>query len=457
MNTKSKPTIIIAGGGYKVRYLIGFIKDSFDVFVIDLNKDMLKKLPDHPNIHKTAGDATSDYLLRKIDIDNAAYLVAFTNNEDVNYEISSIGKRHNVARIIAYIPTYKNLERFYELGVTVVGGPKDIASLVYNKITHAKKAIGIGLGIGEIVEVFIDEYSPFANKEISQLSLHGIKIGAVYRDNKLIIPQKDTTIKSNDKILLIGYPEKLEYAVNIITSPNMKFPMQYGNTLLAVVTKNDSIINEIDYLRRNTAIQHLKLMTTINNPKNKNLADDVDYTNKKELFKKLSLESFGIVALEKQNLTLLNKIGLQKCCIHKISESLSEYTPILVLSNKQKYKKILVYIFEEDEELIRKSLHTAISVHNTVDVDLDLFVCENENTEIIKKVEHAARRIFSIHKKQFNINKVSGNPIKEFNKIKTNYDFAITSGFVRKNSMFKPNPAYLIANEKDISVFVLLK
>lgn len=458
-----KSIVIVAGGGRKVRYLVDLIRDTFEIFVIDLDKDVLDKLPSYPNIHIIRGDATSDYILRKAQIDKASYLVAFTDKEEINYEISLLGKNHNVPNIISYVPTYRYLEEFSKLGIFIVGGPKDAALFVYNKITHTKKAIGIGLGIDEIVEIVIGEYSPFANKTLSQIHLQGIRIGAIYRENELIVPTDNTLMKPADKILLIGYPKKLKYAANVILSTKIKFPIQYGNTVLALILKNDEILKELEFLKNSTAIQYLKGITTIENLGKVNFIDSMDYIqNRNELSKKLFDNVFGMVVIEKDTLCFLNKIGLKTCSLHSIVQNIHDaHIPVLVSSARKGYKKLLLYIFEDDEELIRKSINTAISIKDTLNIEMDTFVCEQSlkqsSSSFIQKVDTAAKRIFSIHKKRYKLNVVYGNPVKGFEKIKSSYDLAVISGFMRKNRFFKPNPAYYIANSSGISVFVILK
>ncbi len=456
-----KSTIVIAGGGHKVRYLIDFIKDSFEIVVVDLDKETLQKLKDNHNVNTVLGDATSDYVLRKANIDSADYLVAFTNDEEINYEISVIGKRHNINHIISYVPTYKNLDKFAELGVTIVGGPKDVASFVYNKIAHTKKAIGVGLGIGEIVEITVEEYSPLANKTLSQISLYGIRIGAIYREDKLIVPNRNSIIKPNDKVLLIGYPQKLEYAVSILTSARIEFPMQYGNTLLVVVDKYTKLLKEAKYLKNKTHLQYLKILS-LSEIKDEKYFDDLEIVSSKaELIEKLSQDTFGMLMIAKYKFNLLCRLGFKECDLCFIARRIANHIPILVSCAKEYYKKALLFIFEDDEELIRKTVHTAISIQNTMKLDLDIIVCEIESvdkkTSLYDKTNKIATRIFTIHKRKCTIEKIVGNPVKEFEKIKNSYDLAIIGGTKKKNSLFSPNPACYIASQKGISVFVVLK
>jgi hypothetical protein len=364
-----------------------------------------------------------------------------------------------VPHIISYVPTYKNLDKFSKLGVAIVGGPKDIASFVYNKIAHTKKAIGVGLGKGEIVEITIEEYSPLANKTLAQIALYGIRIGAIYRDNKLIVPTKVNTIKPNDKVLLIGYPDKLSYAINILTSAKIEFPMQYGNTMLSIICKSDSILKEASYIKSSTPVQYIKTITTLKNISDNYAIDEIDYVkSKKEIIKQLVQETFGLLIMEKECFGFLSKIGLKKSMLNTILNNIPKQTPVLLSSSKEKYKTALLYIFENDEELIRKAVHTAISIENTLKLKLDIVVCEQlKNNELSQSVERSVYRIFSIHRKKGSIHIVNGNPVKEFKKLKNSYDLAIITGYRTKNSLFKPNPVYYIANMKNISVLEILK
>jgi len=459
-----KPKVIIAGGGHKASALIDLLEDTFDITVVDKNQDALMCIAKNGKINIVHADATSEYELVRGGMDNADYLVIFTDNEEVNYEIAKIAKRHGIGNIMSYVPTHEYLSQFENLGVQIIGSPDDIAADTYNKIVHhTKKAIGIGLGMGEIVEVTVGEYAPIAEQQISQLALHGIRIGGIYRDDKLIVPTENTIIKANDKLILIGDPKRLKYAVSVFTiSSKSNFPLQYGNSALVISVYNPCSIQEALYLKNSTNLDYLKILSR-RNYKNYNQTNNFYLVNSiKGVLEILQNESFGLIVVDKPHFGVIEKLGLKNNIIFKLAKRSS--SPILVTSGKKAYKKILLYAFENSEELLRKSIHIAISASVTLSAQLDIILCvmpdifiKSSGRDFENRARNIIEKILIMYKKSITANIIYGNPVKKLKKFSDRYDLIITYGYKRRNSFFSPNPLFYISSFKDTSVLLVMK
>ena len=61
----------------------------------------------------------------------------------------------------------------------------------------------IGDGFGEVIEAMIKKKSPLCEKNLITVELpKGIRIGSIFRDNRIIIPNSNTIFKENDDVFL---------------------------------------------------------------------------------------------------------------------------------------------------------------------------------------------------------------------------------------------------------------
>ena len=70
-----------------------------------------------------------------------------------------------------------------------------------------------------ITSIIIQENSMMAGRTLSQIKLpNGISLGAIMRGNDVIVPNGQTTIYPNDKILIITPSNLQEKAIELINS-----------------------------------------------------------------------------------------------------------------------------------------------------------------------------------------------------------------------------------------------
>ena len=70
------------------------------------------------------------------------------------------------------------------------------------------------LGGGAIEQIVIDENSPILNKKLMDIKLpKQVLLGAIVRNEKVIIPDGQTIVKNGDRITLLGESEDVEKAI----------------------------------------------------------------------------------------------------------------------------------------------------------------------------------------------------------------------------------------------------
>ncbi|WP_024790909.1 MULTISPECIES: TrkA C-terminal domain-containing protein [unclassified Lebetimonas] len=183
-----------------------------------------------------------------------------------------INKIKNYSSIV-FAKFWENIEIPLQNNIEII----DNIELITNKILDHLPDVplfarDIGLGIGEILEVEIPPHSVFAYKNPNFIQRwKNIKIAVIYRENKFIIPSRHTLILPNDKLLLIGEPEKLK-SFFIESKKNLgAFPAPYGRNIYLLIdmqTDKKTLYNLLKsalFLHRK--LKNQKLIIKLINPK----------------------------------------------------------------------------------------------------------------------------------------------------------------------------------------------
>ena len=91
----------------------------------------------------------------------------------------------------------------------------------YQVFKHVHKgtienAYTISNGEYEVIEAEIIETSELINKELKNSNLPDeVRIGAVLRDKKVIIPRSNFTFKKNDRVVFIVQKDSISFVENI--------------------------------------------------------------------------------------------------------------------------------------------------------------------------------------------------------------------------------------------------
>ena len=76
------------------------------------------------------------------------------------------------------------------------------------------------LGGGAIEQIVVDENSPILNKKLMDIKLpKQVLLGAIVRNEKVIIPDGQTVVKNGDRITLLGESEDVEKAIQSLGAP----------------------------------------------------------------------------------------------------------------------------------------------------------------------------------------------------------------------------------------------
>lgn len=154
------------------------------------------------------GDGTDISLLEEENLHEMDAFVTATGYDEENLLLALTAKQHGVEDVISKVSheSYKDL--IEKMGVDMVLNPLDItASNVLRFVQGSKKIISSLLiqGQAEIMEIVAHSHMKLIGVPLSQLELpDGVLIAAIHRGQQVIIPDGNTKIQWNDRVIILN-------------------------------------------------------------------------------------------------------------------------------------------------------------------------------------------------------------------------------------------------------------
>jgi len=280
----------------------------------------------------------------------------------------------------------------------------DIPEIITNKVIDFLPNVplyarDIGLGIGEIMEVEVPPHSPFAYKQTSIFNRYGVKVAAIYRNNELKLVNKDTLILPNDKLILIGHPQRLKEIFNQIKSNIGAFPQPYGQNIYVILDMKTMDQSEISKtlkaaLHLHRKLKHKRLIIKIINPNTKALRIyklykfskiDIETEYKKSDYKEILIEDN-----KRLNIGLI--ITINKLFYKYVKTFFEIKKPILKLGNES-IKKCGALAVVLNDKYITKIASVIFDLSYQLGLKIKFFDIdpENSHTEAIEYLRHLAK------------------------------------------------------------------
>jgi len=185
-------------------------------------------------------------------------IIVFVKNKNTAEFI--LKKVKNLKTPILFVKFWMEFETPEKNNIEILDVPEIITNKIIDFLPEVPLyARDIGLGEGEILEVEIPPHSPFIYKQINIFDRYNVKVAAIYRDNKLKLPEENTTILPYDKLILIGNPNTLKDLFNQIKQIKGAFPQPYGRNIYLILDMKNMEQKEISKLLKSALFLHRKL------------------------------------------------------------------------------------------------------------------------------------------------------------------------------------------------------
>ncbi len=467
--------ILIVGGGQTGRALVRGLSDAWEISVLDVDSVKLERLreelPDRPML-LLAKDGTSLVNLREAGLEEADWLAAVTDYDEVNIEACRLANTLEAPpSTIGTVRQPAGTEKLKEVGSEAVTRPAAIAGLIANRIEQGMQvAINVGLGRGEIVEIPVLPSSPAVDARVRDLRAIRWLVAAIYRKGQFVVPHGHAVIREGDRLLLTGDPQVLPYVADYLRAGVARFPLQYGIRTLALPGHHptDSYWSEVEYLCNGTRSRALRVMSPVESPRPELNLDraDLEFTSLDEdelladvLNREMASLDCGLLVLEKPSLNLWNRLGMTRPPFAKIMDIMP--CPVLLSAGTHPYRRIWLPVTESEGCLLAAEL--ALDLSRQLDLQIaavvvvsPTFIVGEDAAKEQKKALNTVMHVSSLyHVKIEQIHK-EGNPAIEMAKLAGEGDLLVISHRAgRRPSLLNPDTSLQIIQRCSSSVLAL--
>ena len=225
----SKKILIIGGGniGYNLAKNLEETLDSARVKIVEKNKERAEYLASElNNTIIINGDGLDEEILAEANLEEAETVLALTNDDEDNLMVSVLvekfakdEKNLDDKRTMALInkPNYSLLQSSLKIDDLIDPRMNTVSSIL--KHIHKgtiETAYTILNGEYEVIEAEIIETSELINKELKNTNLpEEIRIGAVLRSDKVIIPRSNFVFQKEDRVVFLAKKDSISVVENL--------------------------------------------------------------------------------------------------------------------------------------------------------------------------------------------------------------------------------------------------
>jgi trk system potassium uptake protein len=202
--------ILIAGGGNIGFRLAKTLEKHNQVKLIERDPRRARKIAElleHAIVLQ--GDAADEELLIEENIDSIDVFASLTNSEEANILSAMLAKRLGARKAMALInkPSYTELVESSSIDVAISPQTITIGSLLaYVRRGDVVRVHALKRGAAEALEAVVhgdERSSRIVGRTVGQIQLpEGASIGALVRDDEVIMAHHDTLVLANDHVIL---------------------------------------------------------------------------------------------------------------------------------------------------------------------------------------------------------------------------------------------------------------
>lgn len=214
---KSVNRVMLAGGGnIGFRLASNLENRGYGVKIIERDAGCAEKIADRlNNAVVLLGDASDEELLRQENIESMDVFCAVTNNDEANILSAMLAKRLGARRVMALINRSVYVDLFEHSELDIVISPR--LATVGSILAHIRRGDVVAVhslrrGRAEAIEAIAHgdkTSSRVVGRGVRDIALPpGTGIGAILRNNEVLIVHNDTVIEPEDHVILFMVDKK---------------------------------------------------------------------------------------------------------------------------------------------------------------------------------------------------------------------------------------------------------
>lgn len=280
----SESILILGLGGIGLYLAKRLVHEGYAVTVIEPNNELIRFADGSLDARVISGSAMSIECWNQADAKDIDLLIAVTDNDAVNMLAAMIGDRFGITHKIARVRSSDfggpdSILQGDDLKIDLVIHPEELAAQEIVRLikrTAGVEIIDIALGQMQVMATRISEDSPWANKNLIEISRTNrefpFRVVAIARGINTIIPGGRDEILPQDQILIMAATEDLPRLLQLteVKQQMRQRVMILGGGLVGsrvaellgksvkvkLIEKNEKRAEELSYLLKDTEILH---------------------------------------------------------------------------------------------------------------------------------------------------------------------------------------------------------
>ncbi|UCH98380.1 MAG: NAD-binding protein [Candidatus Aminicenantes bacterium] len=462
-----KQKLLIFGLGYFGKAFLKTLSTEWAVTGVDINESRIDYLQGKiPGVEYHNGAAASLSTWKKLNLDKLKYIISTLRDKDVNIELCRIARETFNLKIPIIILVDQEVDEkiFAPFNARLVNPLQPGIYLLLKELGKGViPAANMGLRKGEIIEVSIKARSHLVDRKLKYLKPKQWHISALYRDDKLILPEGNCSLKVGDRAVLVGEPKVLEQVTTILLKGLPQFPLQYGNNIVFPLHKDfDCNMDEVVYWLNSFKSQHIHFIPfrkKLSHQPSCEIKTDVknyDIGQPIELFKEIFMLSLdtGVLVLPSWKGSLkYSRIWMA----FKKSRK-----PFLLSRLTFPYEGVVISFNGPDPV---QAMQTGIEIAKLLDkpyrvvyVTLPKEMRGKEEDERIRLRRDIISDFEGIYEKSIDYEVLEGNPVRQtltYLKPMKMHLLVIVTNPLTRVSIFTPHVPYLVAKKTLLSTLVI--
>lgn len=207
--------VVIYGANTIGVHIAKILEDKFQsVILIEPNTEKAESAASE--LTKTTvlhGEATDQDLLKDANVSNADFFMALSDDDESNLLASLLSKKQGAKKVLIitdkpdYLPILDSIE------MDIVINPRLLtvgAILQYIRRGRIQSVVKLRENETEVIEMTPDPKSPVVGKKLAQIKFpKGSIVGAIIRNEDMIIPDGEAVIKTGERVIVFALPEAI--------------------------------------------------------------------------------------------------------------------------------------------------------------------------------------------------------------------------------------------------------
>ena len=221
--------IIVGAGSIGLHMARTLAEQEHSICLIEQNEKLAAELNEQLDARVLHGSGASVELLEEAGIAKCDLLFALTSHDHTNLVCTTIGKSLGARRSIARTSLAMQREQWLydyagQFRVDYLFSPARLAAVELAKSIRNPDCLmveEIARGRIELQQIRLEPGSPALAVPLRQLGLPArVRIGAILRGAKLIIPRADDSLQAGDVLTIFGHPRRLAEGVKRLHTGN---------------------------------------------------------------------------------------------------------------------------------------------------------------------------------------------------------------------------------------------